>query len=211
MFAYYFCQKFKNMEEKDMPQNDSFMNVDGANFDMNINSDDNIRGTTHLNDPMPDGEEDDNASNETNKLKAELNEQKDKYLRLFAEFDNAKRRQAKERIELMQTAGKEIIISLLDVLDDSERAEKQLQSTDDVQQIREGVSIVFNKLRNLLQSKGLKPMESIAHDFDVEKHDAITEIPAPTPALVGKVVDEVTKGYYLNDKIIRHAKVIVGK
>ena len=199
------------MEEKDMPQNDSFMNGDGANFDMNINSDDNIRGTTHLNDPMPDGEEDDNASSETNKLKAELNEQKDKYLRLFAEFDNAKRRQAKERIELMQTAGKEIIISLLDVLDDSERAEKQLQSTDDVQQIREGVSIVFNKLRNLLQSKGLKPMESIAHDFDVEKHDAITEIPAPTPALVGKVVDEVTKGYYLNDKIIRHAKVIVGK
>ena len=211
MFAYYFCQKFKNMEEKDMPQNDSFMNGDGANFDMNINSDDNIRGTTHLNDPMPGGEEDDNASSETNKLKAELNEQKDKYLRLFAEFDNAKRRQAKERIELMQTAGKEIIISLLDVLDDSERAEKQLQSTDDVQQIREGVSIVFNKLRNLLQSKGLKPMESIAHDFDVEKHDAITEIPAPTPALVGKVVDEVTKGYYLNDKIIRHAKVIVGK
>ena len=211
MFAYYFCQKFKNMEEKDMPQNDSFMNGDGANFDMNINADDNIRGTTHLNDPMPDGEEDDNASSETNKLKAELNEQKDKYLRLFAEFDNAKRRQAKERIELMQTAGKEIIISLLDVLDDSERAEKQLQSTDDVQQIREGVSIVFNKLRNLLQSKGLKPMESIAHDFDVEKHDAITEIPAPTPALVGKVVDEVTKGYYLNDKIIRHAKVIVGK
>ncbi len=211
MFAYYFCQKFKNMEEKDMPQNDSFMNGDGANFDMNINSDDNIRGTTHLNDPMPDGEEDDNASSESNKLKAELNEQKDKYLRLFAEFDNAKRRQAKERIELMQTAGKEIIISLLDVLDDSERAEKQLQNTDDVQQIREGISIVFNKLRNLLQNRGLKPMESIAHDFDVEKHDAITEIPAPTPALVGKVVDEVTKGYYLNDKIIRHAKVIVGK
>ena len=198
------------MEEKYMPQNDSFMNDDGANFDMNINSDDNIPGTSHLSDPMKNGEDDD-ASSETNKLKAELNEQKDKYLRLFAEFDNAKRRQAKERIELMQTAGKEIIISLLDVLDDSERAEKQLQNTDDVEQIREGISIVFNKLRNLLQNRGLKPMESIAHDFDVEKHDAITEIPAPTPALVGKVVDEVTKGYYLNDKIIRHAKVIVGK
>ena len=193
-----------------MPQNDSFMNGDGANFDMNINSDDNIPGTSHLSDPMKNGEDDD-ASSESNKLKAELNEQKDKYLRLFAEFDNAKRRQAKERIELMQTAGKEIIISLLDVLDDSERAEKQLQNTDDVEQIREGISIVFNKLRNLLQNRGLKPMESIAHDFDVEKHDAITEIPAPTPALVGKVVDEVTKGYYLNDKIIRHAKVIVGK
>ena len=194
-----------------MPQNDSFMNGDGANLDMNINSDDNIPGTSHLNDPMTTGDEEENANNEADKLKAELQEQKDKYLRLFAEFDNAKRRQAKERIELMQTAGKEIIISLLDVLDDSERAEKQFQTTDDIQQIKEGISIVFNKLRNILQSKGLKPMESIGHEFDVEKHDAITEIPAPTPSLVGKVVDEVTKGYYLNDKIIRHAKAIVGK
>ncbi len=194
-----------------MPQNDSFMNGNGANLDMNINSDDNIPGTSHLNDPMTTGEEEENANNEADKLKVELQEQKDKYLRLFAEFDNAKRRQAKERIELMQTAGKEIIISLLDVLDDSERAEKQLQTTDDVQLIKEGVSIVFNKLRNILQSKGLKPMESIGHEFDVEKHDAITEIPAPNPSLVGKVVDEVTKGYYLNNKIIRHAKAIVGK
>ena len=199
------------MEEKDMPQNDSFMNGSGANLDMNINSDDSIPGTSHLNDPMTTGDEEENANNEADKLKAELQEQKDKYLRLFAEFDNAKRRQAKERIELMQTAGKEIIISLLDVLDDSERAEKQFQTTEDVQQIKEGISIVFNKLRNILQSKGLKPMESIGHEFDVEKHDAITEIPAPTPSLVGKVVDEVTKGYYLNDKIIRHAKAIVGK
>lgn len=199
------------MEEKDMPQNDSFMNGNGANLDMNINSDDNLPGTSHLNDPMTTGDEEENANNEADKLKSELQEQKDKYLRLFAEFDNAKRRQAKERIELMQTAGKEIIISLLDVLDDSERAEKQLQTTDDVQQIKEGVSIVFNKLRNILQAKGLKPMESIGQEFDVEKHDAITEIPAPNPSLVGKVVDEVTKGYYLNDKIIRHAKAIVGK
>ena len=194
-----------------MPQNDSFMNGNGANIDMNINSDDNIPGTSHLNDPMTNGDEDENLNNETEKLKGELQEQKDKYLRLFAEFDNAKRRNAKERLELMQTAGKEIIVSLLDVLDDSERAEKQFQTTDDVQQIKEGVSIVFNKLRNILQGKGLKPMESIGQDFDVEKHDAITEIPAPTPSLVGKVVDEVTKGYYLNDKIIRHAKAIVGK
>ena len=194
-----------------MPQNDSFMNGSGANLDMNINSDDNIPGTSHLNDPMTTGDDEENANNEADKLKAELQEQKDKYLRLFAEFDNAKRRQAKERIELMQTAGKEIIISLLDVLDDSERAEKQFQTTEDVQQIKEGISIVFNKLRNILQSKGLKPMESIGYEFDVEKHDAITEIPAPTPSLVGKVVDEVTKGYYLNDKIIRHAKAIIGK
>ena len=199
------------MEEKDMPQNDSFMNGNGEDLNMNINSDDNIPGTSHLNNPMTSGDEEDGVDKETEKLKIELQEQKDKYLRLFAEFDNAKRRTAKERLELMQTAGKEIIVALLDVLDDSERAEKQLQTTDDVQQIREGISIVFNKLRNILQSKGLKAMESIGQEFDVEKHDAITEIPAPNPSLVGKVVDEVTKGYYLNDKIIRHAKAIVGK
>ena len=86
-----------------------------------------------------------------------------------------------------------------------------MQATDNIEQLKEGVSLVFNKFRNVLQGKGLKPMESIGEEFDVEKHDAITEIPAPTSALKGKVVDEVTKGYYLNDKIIRHAKAIIGK
>ena len=92
-----------------------------------------------------------------------------------------------------------------------DRAEKQIQKTEDINQIKEGVQLVFNKLRSTLQSKGLKPMESINTEFDVEKHEAITEIPAPNDELKGKVVDEVTKGYYLNDKIIRYAKVVVGK
>ena len=168
-----------------------------------INSDSDIPGNTHLSNP-----EDDNA---VEKIQAELDEQKDKYIRLFAEFDNYKRRSAKERIELIQTAGKEVITSLLDVLDDSERAEKQLQTSDDLEEIKKGIGLVFNKLRSTLQSKGLKAMESINTDFDVEKHEAITEIPAPTEKLKDKVVDEVQKGYYLNDKIIRFAKVVVGK
>ena len=151
------------------------------------------------------------SENVVEKLQAELIEQKDKYIRLFAEFDNFKRRNAKERIELIQTAGKEVITSLLDVLDDCDRAEKQIQSSEDLQQIREGIQLVFGKLRNTMQARGLKPMESIETDFDVEKHEAITEIPAPNTALVDKVVDEVQKGYYLNDKIIRFAKVVVGK
>lgn len=151
------------------------------------------------------------SENVVEKLQAELVEQKDKYIRLFAEFDNFKRRNAKERMELIQTAGKEVITSLLDVLDDCDRAEKQIQTSEDLQQIREGIQLVFGKLRNTMQSKGLKPMESIETDFDVEKHEAITEIPAPNPSLVDKVVDEVQKGYYLNDKIIRFAKVVVGK
>ena len=168
-----------------------------------INSDADIPGNTHLSNPEED--------NLAEKIQAELEEQKDKYIRLFAEFDNYKRRNAKERIELIQTAGKEVITSLLDVLDDSERAEKQLQTSNDLEQIKKGIELVFGKLRSTLQAKGLKAMESINTDFDVEKHEAITEIPAPTEKLKDKVVDEVQKGYYLNDKIIRFAKVVVGK
>lgn len=187
------------MEEKDTMQAES-----QSLEDININSDDSLPGTSHLSDSLTE-------ENELTKLKAELQEQKDKYLRLFAEFDNFKRRSAKERIELIQTAGKEVITSMLDVVDDCERAEKQLQTATDISQIKEGVLLVFNKLKTTLQNKGLKAMQSINTDFDVEKHEAITEIPAQSPELVGKVVDEITKGYYLNDKLIRFAKVIVGK
>jgi molecular chaperone GrpE len=145
------------------------------------------------------------------KLREELEEQKDKYVRLFAEFDNFKRRTSKERIELIQTAGKEVITSLLQVLDDCDRAEKQMQQTEDADQVKEGVQLVFNKLRKTLQAQGLKAMESLHTDFDVEKHEAITEIPVDDNSLKGKVVDEIEKGYYLNDKLIRFAKVVVGK
>jgi len=170
---------------------------------ININADSDIPGNTHLSNPE--------ENNETEKLQKELEEQKDKYLRLVAEFDNYKRRTAKERNELVQTAGKEVITDLLDVMDDCDRAEKQLQTSDDITQIKEGIQLIFNKFRNKLFSKGLKAMESLNKDFDVEKHEAITEITAPTKELKGKVLDEVQKGYYLNDKIIRFAKVVVGK
>jgi molecular chaperone GrpE len=172
---------------------------------VDINTDENVAGTTRLHG------EDLETEDELEKLRGEIQEQKDKYLRLFAEFDNFKRRNAKERIELIQTAGKEVIISLLDVLDDCDRAEKQLQQGQNAEEARDGVQLVFNKLRSVLQSRGLRPMESMHTDFDVEKHEAIAEIPAPSPDLKGKVLDEVIRGYYLNDKIIRFAKVIVGK
>jgi molecular chaperone GrpE len=151
------------------------------------------------------------GNEEITKLKADLEEQKDKYLRLAAEFDNYKRRSSKERLELIQTAGKEVISSLLQVLDDSDRAEKQMQETDNPGQIKEGVQLVFNKLRKTLQAQGLTAMESLNTDFDVEKHEAITEIPVDDKKMRGKVVDEVEKGYYLNNKLIRFAKVVVGK
>lgn len=168
-----------------------------------VNTDENAAGEATVNEVVTE-------ESETEKLKAELQEQKDKYLRLMAEFDNFRRRTAKENLEVRQTAGKDVIISLLDVLDDSDRAEKQLQSGGDIEVQKEGVLLVFNKLRSVLQSKGVKAIDSINTEFDVEKHEAITEIPAPNENLKGKVLDEVQKGYYLNDKIIRFAKVVVG-
>lgn len=153
-----------------------------------------------------------NSSNEDiATLKSELEEQKNKYVRLFAEFDNYRRRTSKESIELRQTAGVEVISSLLDVLDDMDRAEKQLQESGADKTLKEGILLVFNKFRKVLQSKGLKSIETLHSDFDVEKDEAISEIKVDDEKLKGKVVAEVQKGYLLNDKLIRYAKVVVGK
>ncbi len=188
-------------DEKNRDQN----SVDTAEAtEFNITTDENAAGTTHLNEPVSNDDE-------VDQLTSQLAEQKDKYIRLMAEFENYKRRTSKERLELIQTAGKDIIVSLLDVMDDCDRAERQMKNSNDIEQIKEGIQLVFNKLRNTMQSKGLKAMDSRQQDFDVEKHEAITEIPAPNKNQVGKVLDEVQKGYYLNDKIIRFAKVVVGK
>ena len=148
---------------------------------------------------------------ELDQLKADLADQKDKYLRLMAEFENFRRRTVKERLDLIQTAGKDVIVSMLEVMDDCDRAEKQLNSADDISVQKEGIQLVFNKVRSTLQSKGVTAMESLHKDFNVELHEAITEIPVTDNKQKGKVVDEITKGYFLNDKIIRFAKVVVGK
>ncbi len=143
------------------------------------------------------------------KLSAELAEQKDKYLRLYAEFDNFRRRSAKERVELMQTAGKEVIVSLLDILDDCDRAEKMMSESENTP-ITEGVLLVFNKLRSVLSAKGLKPMECAGQEFNPDEQEAVSQVPVTDENQKGKIVDEIVKGYYLNDKIIRFAKVVVG-
>jgi molecular chaperone GrpE len=186
------------MEEKQAQQGDI------ADSNVNMPTDENAAGDTLLQEPVAE-------QNEMEKLQGELAEQKDKYIRLMAEFENFRRRTSKERLELIQTAGKDVIVSLLDVLDDCDRAEKQLNANDDIAVQKEGIQLVFNKIRSTLQSKGVKAMESIHTDFDVEKHEAITEVPAPNEKLKGKVMDEVQKGYYLNEKLIRFAKVVVGK
>ncbi len=144
------------------------------------------------------------------KARAELTEANEKYLRLYAEFDNYKRRTTRERIDLLQTAGKDVIVSLLPVLDDFERAINAMEATSDRAPVQEGVVIIYNKFKNILSQQGLKAMESKGQAFDFDIHEAVTSIPAPSDDLKGKVIDEVEKGYYLNEKVIRHAKVIVG-
>ncbi len=147
---------------------------------------------------------------EIEKMRTELAEANDKYVRLYAEFDNFKRRTSKERIELLQTAGKDIVVDLLPVLDDFERALKAMENATEISAVKEGVELVQNKLKNILFQKGLKEMESKGNDFDADFHEAITNIPAPSDNLKGKVIDELEKGYYLNEKVIRFAKVVVG-
>jgi molecular chaperone GrpE len=148
---------------------------------------------------------------ELEKCQGELAEMKDKYLRQVAEFDNFRKRNAKERIELIQTAGKDVIMELLEVMDDMDRAAAQMEKSDDVEQLKNGTQLVFNKFRRVLENKGLMALDTQNADFDVDYHEAITEVPVPDPKMQGKVIDELQKGYTLNDKLIRHAKVVVGK
>ena len=141
----------------------------------------------------------------------ELELLKDKNLRLYSEFENFRRRSAKERIELIQNAGQEIISALLPILDDFDRAVLAGEESQDIQAIKEGMELIHNKIYSLLGTKGLKPMDAQGKDFNSDDYEAIAKIPAPSEDLKGKVLDVVEKGYYLNNKIIRHAKVVVGE
>jgi molecular chaperone GrpE len=140
-----------------------------------------------------------------------VDEYKDKFVRLYAEFDNYRRRTNEEKLQLMATAGKDVISTMLPVLDNFERAIATNENLDDITAIKEGFQLIYNMLKANLEAKGLKPMESKGQDFDSDLHEAIANIPAPDAALKGKVMDDVEKGYYLNDKVLRFAKVVVGQ
>lgn len=152
-----------------------------------------------------------NASATDKDWETELKNMEDKYLRLYAEFDNFRKRTANERMDLFKTANQEVLVALLPVLDDFERALKAMQSATDIEPVKEGISLVSNKFKNILTSKGLKPMEAQGVAFNPDLHEAITKIPAPSEELKDKVVDVVESGYFLGDKVIRYAKVVVGE
>ena len=153
----------------------------------------------------------DEPSSEKEELKADLEKEKDKFLRLFAEFENYKRRTSKERVELFKTASQDVITSMLPVLDDFDRALNEITKAKD-KDLLKGVELIHNKFKETLRSKGLEVMKVKEGDtFDPEIHEAITQIPAPSDKLKGKVVDVVEKGYKLGERIIRYPKVVTGK
>ena len=144
-------------------------------------------------------------------LQDEFQREKDRYLRLFAEFENFKKRTARERVEMFKTAGEDVISSLLPILDDFERALKEIEKSDD-DNLYKGVELISNKFRETLKSKGLNLMDVKSGEaFDADAHEAITQIPAPEDSLKGKIIDVVEKGYTLGDKIIRYPKVVIGQ
>ncbi|WP_026955815.1 nucleotide exchange factor GrpE [Algoriphagus vanfongensis] len=152
-----------------------------------------------------------NEENPLAKLEAEVAETRDKYLRLYSDFENFRKRNAKERLDLIKTASEEVLRDLIPVVDDFERASKANEAEEDAQKIREGNLLIFNKLMKILENKGLKPMEDlIGNPFDADTQEAITQIPAPNEEMKGKVIDVVEKGYTLGDKVVRFAKVVTG-
>jgi molecular chaperone GrpE len=143
-------------------------------------------------------------------LKLKSDELNDKYLRLYSEFDNFRKRTAKEKMEMIQSGGEDVFKSILPVLDDFERAVKSNSETTDVKAVNDGVNLIFNKLKTTLTQKGLSEMHSVGEVFNADIHEAITNIPAPSDDEKGKVIEELEKGYSLNGKIIRFAKVVIG-
>lgn len=146
----------------------------------------------------------------TKALQKELQEQKEKYLRLSADFDNFRKRTLREKMELSKQAGEEIYVRILPVLDDLERAMKSVEDAKDLEAVREGIRLIYNKFLEYLNQQGVKEIDAMHKDFDTDVHEAVTQIPAEDKKLKGKVVDILEKGYYLNDKVIRYSKVVIG-
>ena len=171
---------------------------------------DNSDDTINQESPAEFAKEANQAEGEFKKLEKEIADLNDKYLRLYAEYDNFRKRTARERLDYMSTAGEDVLKIFIPIVDDFERGIKANETITDVKPINEGIQLIFNKLQGILKSKGIEPMQSIGTAFDPETMEAITNIPAPSPDMKGKVIDEVEKGYLMNGKVIRYAKVVVG-
>lgn len=161
------------------------------------------------------GESDNSAElqgkNKEDEYQAQIKDAQDKYIRLMAEFDNFRKRTLKERMELLKSAGDDLLVNLLPVKDDFERGLQVMTDASDLESVKQGVQLIYNKFSEFLTQRGVKEIEAVNQDFNVDLHEAITKIPAPEEKLKGKVVDVIQKGYTLNDKVIRYAKVVIGE
>lgn len=194
-----YCPIMKKEHKDHKPHHNGISDVDQET----LSSAEEVNSSTE---PQESGE----ANARITELEATVSELKDKHLRLLAEFDNFKKRTMRERLELQNSASRDVMISLLPVLDDFDRAKKSADDPNTEEVFSEGVTLVYNRLYSILQNMGLKAMNSTGELFDAEFHEAITEIPVPDENRKGKVIDTLEKGYMLHDKIIRHAKVVVG-
>lgn len=193
-------KNYEMNEDKASLETDNLVNEENSEISNNVpldNAGQEITGESPKADPL-------------DAAKAEIAELKDKYLRLYADFENFRRRTAKEKLEMISGASADTVKLILPIVDDFERAKVSFDSSTDIEALKEGVDLIYTKLYKALESKGLKAMESKGADFDAEIHESIAQFPAPSEDLKGKVIDEIEKGYYLNDKVIRYAKVIVG-
>ena len=160
------------------------------------------------NDIKPDNQ---SKNDNVKDLQLKIDELQDKYVRLMAEFDNFRRRTMKEKTDIIKSAGEDVLISLLPVIDDFDRGLQVMEQSPDVDSVKHGIQLIYNKFKEFLVQRGVKEIDAINQDFNVEMHEALTKTPAPMDELKGKVLDVIQKGYYLNDKVIRYAKVIVGE
>jgi molecular chaperone GrpE len=185
----------------------------------NNTMEDNTVDQANANEEQQGHETENNSSNEENSsstesthdFEAKIKEQEDKFLRLYAEFENYRRRSAREKAEYLTGASQEMIMAMLPILDDFERAIKNNEQVTDVAILKEGFQLIYTKLGQILEAKGLKPIDATNQPFDYNLHEAIANVPVEDEALKGKVIDQVEKGYYLNEKVIRFAKVAVGQ
>ena len=196
---------FKNMNK---PENEAVKNdVPEDQTNENASSEENSTENSSENNATDTIDAKDSKIIELEAKVAELN---DKHLRLYSEFDNFRKRNARERIDLIKTAGEDIFKAMLSSIDDFERAIKANETTTDIKTVNEGIQLIYAKMKHSFNQKGLEAMECIGKEFNSDIMEAITHIPAPSEDLKGKVVDEIEKGYLLNGKVIRYAKVIVG-
>lgn len=193
-----------------MQNNDNLDNNQEVNDGANLEQTDNLNENDQKTDTSTGSVDTENTGSASDDLSAKINELNDKYLRLYSEFDNYRKRTLKERSELLKSANEDVLKAVLPVIDDFERAIKANENVTEIQAIKDGVNLIYHKLKNITQQKGLTAFESKGQLFDADLMEAITHVPAPSDEEKGKVIDEVEKGYKLGDKVIRFAKVVVG-